>query len=286
MVLIQKKILKGIKESSLFGMLLCDIETPSHLKPLFAEFCPIFKNAEVSRDDIGLLMKNYAEKIGSLPQPRKMLIGSYFGNKILLITPFVKCFLNLGLVVTTIYEFIEFLPINCFQDFGDRISNARRESDLDPDKAILANLMKLIGNSGYGKTITNIENHRCVKYFNKEEVSKVLNDPLFSNLEVINDDMYEVETFKKSLHFSLPFKIGFFAYSYAKLRMLEFYFDFLNPFVDRTEYQCCKMDTDSLYLALATPSLEEAIKPSKRKEFYSTYHHWFPSESCSTRRSE
>ena len=181
--------------------------------------------------------------------------------------------MNHGLVVSKIYEFIEFLPINCFQDFGDQVSNARREGDLDPDKAILANLMKLIGNSGYGKTITNIENHRCVKYFNKEEVSKAINDPLFSNLEVINDDLYEVETFKKSLHFSLPFQIVFFGYGYAKLRMLEFYFDFLNYFVDRTEYQCCEMDTDSLYLALATPTLEEAIKPSKRKEFYSTYHH-------------
>ena len=58
-----EKILKGIKDGSLFGMLLCDIETPSYLKPLFAELCPILKNAEVSRDDIGPLMKDYAEKL-------------------------------------------------------------------------------------------------------------------------------------------------------------------------------------------------------------------------------
>ena len=43
-----EKRLKGIKDGSLFGMLLGDIKTPSYLKPLFAEFCPIFINAEVS----------------------------------------------------------------------------------------------------------------------------------------------------------------------------------------------------------------------------------------------
>ena len=178
-----------------------------------------------------------------------MLIASYFGDKLLLITPLVKWYLNHGLVVSKIYEFIEFLPITYFQNFGDQVPNVRRDGDFDPDKAILANIMKLIGNLGYGKTITNIENHRYVKYFNKKEVSKAINHPLFSNLEVINDDLYKVETSKKSLDFSLPFRIGFFVYGYTKLRMLKFYFDFLNYFVNRTEYQCYEMDTDSLYLA-------------------------------------
>ena len=71
-----EKILKVIKDASLFGMLLCDIETSVHLKPLFAVFCPILKNAKVSRDDISLVMINYAKKIGSLSQPQKMLIAS------------------------------------------------------------------------------------------------------------------------------------------------------------------------------------------------------------------
>ena len=206
-------------------------------------------------------MKDYAEKFGSLPQPRKMLIASYFGDKILLITLLIKWYLSHGLIITKVYEFIEFLPVNCFEKFGDQVSNARRDEDLDPDKAILANLMKLIRNSGYEKTITNTENHRSVKYFNKVEVSKAINNPLFLNLDAITDGLYEVETFKKSLNFSLPFQIGFFVYGYAKLRMLEFYYDFLDYFVHRTDFQCCEMDTDSLYLALANPTLEEAIIP-------------------------
>ena len=37
---------------------------------------------------------------------------------------------------------------------------------------------------------------------------------------------------------------------------------------------------------MSTHTLEETIKPSKTREFYSTYHLWFPSESCPFRRSE
>ena len=64
------------------------------------------------------LIKNYAKKIGSLSQPRKVLITSYFGDKILLIKPLVKWYLNHGQVISKIYEFI---PINCFQIFRDQM---------------------------------------------------------------------------------------------------------------------------------------------------------------------
>jgi hypothetical protein len=37
-----------------------DLHVPDHLKPTFAEMSPIFKNVEVSRDDIGDHMRQYA----------------------------------------------------------------------------------------------------------------------------------------------------------------------------------------------------------------------------------
>ena len=46
------------------------------------------------------------------------------------------------------------------------------------------------------------------------------------------------------------------------------------------------MDTDSLYMALSGPSLEDVISPSKRHEFYSNFHHWLPSQSCSRHRQQ
>ena len=45
------------------------------------------KNANLSRDDIGEFMYSYATKHDILKQPRRSLIGSYYGEKIVLPTP-------------------------------------------------------------------------------------------------------------------------------------------------------------------------------------------------------
>ena len=279
-------ILEGVKNGSLFGVLLCDIETPDSLKEKFSEFCPIFKNTEVSREDISPLMRDFAEKTKCLPQPRKMLIGSYFAKKIFLITPLVKWYLEQGLVVTKVYEFVEYVPKQCFRGFGESVSEARRAGDRDPDKSVLANLMKLIGNSGYGKCITNLEKHKKVQYFNASEVSGAVNDSYFCDLDELDEDFFEVSFNKKSIEFKLPIQIGFFVYGYAKLRMLQFYHEFLSYYVDKKDFECLEMDTDSLYMALSGPSFEAVISPSKRREFYSNFHHWLPSQSCSRHRQQ
>ena len=128
-------------------------------------------------------------------------------------------------------------------------------------KLSLPDTMKLIGNSSYGKTITNKDMHTNVKVCNDEEASKYVNEPLFRDMDEIGQNLYEVSMAKKTIKQDLPLQIGFFVYQYAKLRMLEFYFDFLDKFLDRSDFQYVEMDTDSAYIALAGESLEALIKP-------------------------
>ena len=86
----QNQIIKAIRDESLFGVVECDITVPDHLKPKFSEMCPIFKNTQISKEDIGEYMQTFAEEQHIMPQPRRSLIGSYFGEKILLATPLIK----------------------------------------------------------------------------------------------------------------------------------------------------------------------------------------------------
>ena len=94
----EERLLQRIRSSKLFGYVQCNIEVPDELKKDFANFPPIFKNKNVGRHDIGLLMKDYAGKEGLLCQPRKMLILSYFLENGTLITPLLLFYLDLGLV--------------------------------------------------------------------------------------------------------------------------------------------------------------------------------------------
>ena len=224
----QQQIITAVVDGTLFGMVECDVRVPSEPCAHFAEMQPIFKNATVTRDDIGPFMRQYAEEHDIMSTPRRMLVGSYRGEKILLTTPLLQWYLAHGLVVDRVYQIVEYSPKPCFQQFGDSVSAARRAGDSDPDKAIIADTMKLLGNSAYGKTVTNVDRHRDIKYSTEVGTSALVNNKRFRQLDVVAEDAYEVTSSKARVTYDLPHHIGFFVYQYAKLRMLEFYYDFVD----------------------------------------------------------
>ena len=160
------------------------------------------------------------------------------------------------------------------------MSDARRQGDLDPSNAILADTFKLLGNSAHGKTITNTAKHTDVSYTDEKGTQKLVNDSLFRKLTPITENVFEVEMAKSKLNWNRPLQIGFFVYQYDKLRMLQFYFDLVDKYLSRDDYQLCEMDTDSLYMALSEPTFEEAVQPHLLPEFYKEWPKWFPSQAC------
>ena len=123
---------------------------PDNLKPYFQEMTPIFKNTIVKRADIGCFMDDFLKNSGKSFVDTRYLIGSMFAEKVLIITPLLLWYLEHGLIVTRIYQLVEFNPIRCFKDFADNVSNDRRAGDQDPNLKTIADSSKLIGNSFYG----------------------------------------------------------------------------------------------------------------------------------------
>lgn len=64
---------------------------------------------------------------------------------------------------------------------------------------------------------------------------------------------------KKTIAHKLPVNIAFFVYGYAKLRMLQFYYDFIRRVIPVGRLELLEIDTDSLYFSLSHKSLEESI---------------------------
>ena len=89
--------------------------------------------------------------------------------------------------------------------------------------------------------------------------------------------------------------MGYFILQYAKLRMLEFYYDFMDQYVDRSNFEYCEMDTDSAYMAISGTSLDDVIKPEMKDQYLrglkgfcsemdieaDAGFHWFPRTCCS-----
>jgi hypothetical protein len=67
-------------------------------------------------------------------------------------------------------------------------------------------------------------------------------------------------------------------YQLAKLRMLEFYYDFIDRFIDRSDFQYVQTDTDSAYCAFSSPDFNSLVKPHLKKEYNSIKSDWFGRE--------
>ena len=282
----QQQIIAAVVDGTLFGMVECDVRVPEHLQDHFAEMQPIFKNTTVTRDDIGPFMRQYAEEHDIMSTPRRMLVGSFHGIKLLLATPLLRWYLAHGLVVDRVYQVVDYEPNPCFQRFGESVSAARRAGDADPEKAIIADTMKLLGNLAYGKTVTNIDRHREVKYCTEVGTSSHINNKRFRQLDVVTDDVYEITSNKARLTYDLPLHIGFFVYQYAKLRMLQFYYDFVARYVERPLYQYCEMDTDSAYIALAGDTIDDLVAPEHREHYFRHRSEWLPAECCDNHKDD
>ena len=142
--------------------------------------------------------------------------------------------------------------------------DARREGDENPLSGVVAETMKLLGNSSYGYQIMDRSRHTITNYFNDEKTHKAINEPLFKILNTVEKDLYEVELLKSTIEHREPIIVGFFILQYAKLRMLELYYNFFDKFCDVYKFEVLEMDTDSLYLALAEENLYDCIQPDKR----------------------
>ena len=241
---------------------------------------PVFKNVNVTIDDVGDYMKNVCQNLGEFKTPRRSLIGSYFGKQIMVASPLIKWYCAHGLIVNNITSFVRYEPIPCFAKFATEVADARRAADNDRSGTAAGNTAKLVGNALYGKTITNKEKHCDIKYTKSDKTTQYTNDPLFQHMVNIDDTTYEVQLHKGTVTHDLPIQIGFWVYCLAKMRMLEFYYDFLIKFFDQSKFELSQMDTDSLYFAIAGKELKEILKPDMRASFYRERHHWLPSHHC------
>ena len=322
----ESQIIHAIAEGKLFGLCLVDLAVKPEDRKRFAEMPPIFKNVEVGREHIGETMCQYAEKNGILPKPRKMLISSYFGERILMATPLLRWYLRHGLVISAVHLVMEYHPQSCFQGLADTVTESRRKADLNPSLSILGSTYKLIGNAVFGKTGECKARREKRRLVSLEEARLAVNCPRFREVKSLdpgpgtplshcrrgdsrsidiedectfeseslshdNDaglegPVYEITSAPRCVYEDLPLHISFFVYQFAKMKMLELRYDFMERFFQRNLWEQLYMDTDSNYMACAVDDLEEALIPEKRREYFAEVHHWLPTPACDLHRAQ
>ena len=281
----QDEIIQNVLNDKLFGFFEVDIEVPEQKRKRFSEFCPLFVISEVPEEQIPQHMKDYQINTGrKMIKNNKKLLGVMKTEKILIYSPLLKWYLNHGLQVTKIHRYISYTSGRPFKWFPEEVSSARREADNDKNKKQLGDTAKLKGNSFYGKMIENLEKHISTKFTTDEKlIDKIFRSPFFEDLEEINEGVFEVRQRKKQVTITRPYQCGIAVYQLAKLRMLEFYYDFLDKFCDRRDFELIQMDTDSFYMALSANDFDEIIKPEMKELYKEEKKNWLVTDEYSKR---
>ncbi|KAL9989202.1 hypothetical protein ACROYT_G003726 [Oculina patagonica] len=270
-------------EEKWFGFAEVDIEIPKKLWKKFEEMPPFFYNKEVPGEAVPQHMYEYLKKTKRNRGDGKKLVGALSAKKILLYAPLLRWYVEHGAEITAVYRTIDYKPKKIFPWFVEEVTEARRTGDVDKSKALLADVFKLLGNSAYGKLIEAQERQTNVIYTKDEKVvDRALRSAYFVDLDEIGE-AYELESRKPRITIRRPFQVGIAVYQLAKLRMLKFYYDFLDKYFDRKDFELIQMDTDSCYMALSASKLEDIVKPELKQEFEAQKKQWLSWDKWSGR---
>ncbi len=232
-----------------------------------------------------------------------LFVGGLKSEKLLLSSKLIKWYMMHGLKVTRIYEAIEFNKVRCFEEFKNEVTEARIQADYNEDQQVIANTMKLCANACYGSMLIDRSKHIDTVYVEGyKKAAQAINDNQFVRMTELDTvlEYYEVTKKKKSIYMNTPLQLGYFVLQYAKQRLLEFEYDFFHEFVERCDHITFEVDTDGVYKGLSAKTLDEVIKPGKKKEYmdaiYNSCHvekiipselkFWFPRRCCQKHRIE
>ena len=88
------------------------------------------------------------------------------------------------------YRFVEYTPRKCFKSFVQSSFDARRERIENPHSGVVAEMMKLLGNSSYGYQFMGRSRHTLTKYLDDEKTNKAaMNEKFFNRLNVLPDHL-------------------------------------------------------------------------------------------------
>ena len=182
---------------------------PEHLGDYFSNIPPIFKITVGSRNDIGKLMKEYAEKEGIMPQPRRLLLSSFILTNGTIISPLRLLCLKLGLVCKKIHRVVQNTHRNCFNSFMQSAVDARQQGDENRKSSVVAETMKILADSSYGYQIMDRSRHTVTKFLTDEKTYTATNSKMLKRLKKITDQLYKVEFVKSEIKHREPINVAF-----------------------------------------------------------------------------
>ena len=121
------------------------------------------------------------------------------------------------------------------------------------------NFFKLMNNSGFGKTMENVRNHRDIKLVTSDKRRKrLVSEPNYHSHKNFSEHLMEIEMKKTRIKMTKPLYLGISILDISKILTYEFWYGYINP---KYGYRAkpCYTDTDSFIINIKTEDFFEDI---------------------------
>ena len=128
-------------------------------------------------------------------------------------------------------------------------------------------LLKLMNNSLFGKTMENIRKHRDIKLVTTDRKrSKLVSEPNYHTINLISEDLSIIEMKKTKVKMNKPTYLGLSILEISKILMYEFWYDYMKPKYN-DNVKLCYMDTDSFTMNIKTNDFYKDISNDVENRF-------------------
>ena len=142
----EKKIIEGIRSGNLFGFIVADFTTPEKLLDEIRSlnFPPIIQRGVIDESMASPYMRQRCAK-RDFKFPQKTLLQTYNAKQMLVYSPTVRFYLQLGIEVSNITTFVQYEPSRPLRPFVEKITKGRIDAVKDKNDS-LGLAYKIIGN--------------------------------------------------------------------------------------------------------------------------------------------
>ena len=178
----------------------------------------------------------------------KLVCNLYDKKKYVVHINSLKQALNHGLKLKKIHRIIEFNQKAWLKPFIDMNTELRKLARNDFEK----DLLKLMNNSVFGKTMENIRKHRDIKLVTTDKKrSKLVSEPNYHTINLISEDLPFTEMKKAKVKMNKPIYLGLSILEISNILMYEFWYDYMKPKYNNN-VRLSYMDMDSFIMNIKT----------------------------------
>ena len=175
----------------------------------------------------------------------------------------LKQALNNGLKLKRVHRIIEFSQKAWLKPYIDMNTELRKLAKDDFEK----DLLKLMNNTVFGKTMENIRKHRGINLVTIDRKrNKLVSDPNYHTINYISEDLSIIEMNKTRVKMNKPIYLGLSILDISKILMYGFWYDYMKPKYGN-RVKLCYMDTDSFIMSIKTNDFYKDISIDVNKRF-------------------